>query len=44
MMGELWAIINPEISPGVLAKLLTILVWCLIFELKAVQHMNGHPD
>jgi hypothetical protein len=37
MMGELWTIINPEIAPGVLVKLLTILVWCLIIELKVVQ-------
>lgn len=44
MTGELWVIKNPEITPGVLEKLLTILVWRLIFKLNPIQHMNGHPD
>jgi hypothetical protein len=44
MMGELWAIINPEIAPGVLVKLLAHLVWCLIIELDLLQHVDGHPD
>jgi hypothetical protein len=44
MMGELWAIINPKIAPGVLEKLLTFLVWCLIIKLKVVQHMDSHLD
>jgi hypothetical protein len=44
MMGELWAIINPKIAPGVLEKLLTFLVWCLIIKLNPIQYMNGHLD
>lgn len=44
MMGELWAIKNLGNDPEVLAKLLTILVRCLILELNPIQHVDSHPD